>query len=74
MKIYTKDQIQEVYRQHAYYCNSVLYSIDGEHWQSVPMDSGKWDVNNWQFMFVDIINSGKQLKYVCDVNIRIYKQ
>jgi len=52
-KIYGIDEIQKVYRQHAYVCGTVLYSTDGgTTWQSVGMDSGKWDIHNWLFAFI----------------------
>ena len=53
IKIYNISEIQKVYRQHHYYCGSVLYSTDkGTTWQSVGMDSGKWDKYNWVFAFI----------------------
>lgn len=52
-KIYTIDDIQKVYKQHNNHCGTVLYSSDGGFvWQSVGMDSGKWDRNNWLFAFI----------------------
>ena len=52
-KIYTINDIQKVYKQHNYHCGTVLYSSDGGFvWQSVGMDSGKWDRNNWLFAFI----------------------
>lgn len=53
VKIYKRDEIQKVYHQHAYHCGSVLYSNDGYTWQSVPMDSGKWDIHKWSFAFIE---------------------
>ncbi len=53
-KIYNVKDIQKVYYQHAHHCGTVLYSIDdGYVWQSVGMDSGKWDIHNWIFAFIE---------------------
>lgn len=54
IKTYDKKSIQKVYHQHAHYCGTVLYSTDnGTTWQSVGMDSGKWDIKNWIFAFIE---------------------
>lgn len=53
MKIYTFKEIQKVYKQHHFKCGTVLYSTDnGVTWQSVGMDSGKWDIYKWVFAFI----------------------
>jgi hypothetical protein len=52
-KIYGYPEITKVYSRHAHYCGTVLYSTDGGFvWQSVGMDSGKWDYHNWLFTFI----------------------
>lgn len=54
LKIYSRNEIQQVYKRHAYYCGSVVYSEDGGYsWQSVPMDSGKW-MDEWLYAFIKI--------------------
>lgn len=54
-KIYDYSEIQKVYRQHAHNCGTVLYSTDGGIvWQSVGMDSGKWDIHEWLFAFISL--------------------
>jgi hypothetical protein len=54
-RTYDIKEIQKVYHQHAYHCGTVLYSTDkGYTWQSVGMDSGKWDILNWLFAFISI--------------------
>lgn len=53
IKVYTTKDIKKVYKRHAYECGSVVYSEDyGITWKSVPMDSGKWDIDNWVFAFI----------------------
>ena len=53
-KIYDVSQIQTVYKQHHSYPGTVLYSTDnGVMWQTVGVDSGKWDINNWLFAFLE---------------------
>jgi hypothetical protein len=52
-KTYDRTEIQKVYKQHHYHCGTVLYSTDnGYTWQSVGVDSGKWDYTNWLFSFI----------------------
>ena len=54
-KIYDCTEIRKVYQRHAYYCGTVVYSTDGGYvWQSVGMDSGKWDTFNWLFAFIEM--------------------
>jgi len=54
-RTYDLTEIQKVYARHANYCGSVLYSTDGGYvWQSVGMDSGKWDYHNWLFAFITL--------------------
>jgi hypothetical protein len=54
-KTYDRTEIQKVYRQHALHCGTVLYSTDGGYtWQSVGMDSRKWDYFNWIFAFISL--------------------
>jgi len=51
-KIYDWNEIHKVYRRHHKHCGTVLYSEDGGiTWQSVGMDSGKWDIHEWLFAF-----------------------
>lgn len=53
--IYDVSMIQKVYHRHHNHCGTVLYSTDnGYTWQSVGMDSGKWDINNWLFAFIQL--------------------
>ena len=53
-KIYSRNEIQKVYKQHAMYCGTVLYSEDGGYvWHSVPIDSGKWQ-HDWVFACIGI--------------------
>jgi hypothetical protein len=53
-RIYDRTEIQKVYRRHAYHCGTVLYSTDGGYtWQSVGMDSGKWQTD-WLFAFITL--------------------
>ena len=53
MKMYKMDEIQKVYKQHADKPGSVIYSDDdGKHWQSVPLITGKWHINIWEFAFI----------------------
>jgi len=55
IKTFDIHNIQIVYNRHALYPNTVLYSTDGGYvWQSVPMDSGKWHINEWLFAFVEV--------------------
>ncbi len=57
LQIYKIDNIQKVYQRHSEFCGSVLYSEDhGYTWKSVPMDSGKWDIINWCFTFIELKN------------------
>lgn len=54
-KIYDVKQIQKVYHQHHSYPGTVLYSTDkGVTWQTVGVDTGKWDINEWLFAFLEI--------------------
>jgi len=54
-RIYDKSEIQKVYRRHHRHSGTVLYSEDnGYVWQSVGMDSGKWDIHNWLFAFITL--------------------
>lgn len=54
-RIYDSSEIQKVYRRHHLHYGTVLYSTDGGYtWQSVGMDSGKWDINNWLFAFITL--------------------
>lgn len=61
VKIYTRGEIQTVYKQFNVNPKSVVYSNDnGMTWQSPPMDTGKWalseEVNgelvDWVFAFL----------------------
>jgi hypothetical protein len=52
VRIYQLSEIQTVYKRHEYFNGTVVYSTDGYNWQSVPIDSGKWDINNWMFAFI----------------------
>ena len=53
MKTYNIDNIHTVYEQHHKRCGSVLYSEDnGETWKSVGVDTGKWKIYDWIFIFV----------------------
>lgn len=52
--VYDHNNIQTVYHRHHYHCGTVLYSTDGYVWQSVPMDTGKWDIRNWKFSFIEM--------------------
>lgn len=59
--IYDIKNIQTVYSRHKNFCGTVLYSEDGGYvWKSVGMDSGKWNIHNWLFAFVEIPNSEKK--------------
>lgn len=55
MRVYRIDEIQTVYSRHKHNCGTVLYSENGYDWHSVGMDSGKWDINNWIFAFIELI-------------------
>lgn len=60
VRVYKVNEIQKVYRQHHRHCGSVVYSENGGTiWQSVGMDSGKWDINNWLFAFIKLDNNKK---------------
>ncbi len=53
-KTYGGEDIQTVYARHHSYPDTVLYSEDGGYtWQSVGVDSGKWDILNWLFAFIE---------------------
>lgn len=54
-RTYNHTEIQKVYHRHHYHCGTVLYSTDnGYTWKSVGMDSGKWDIQNWLFAFIEL--------------------
>jgi hypothetical protein len=67
IKIYTQDEIQKVYERHHRHCGTVVYSKNGGTlWQSVPMDTGKWNeehaedagkswIKPWVYAFLEII-------------------
>lgn len=60
IKTYGKNEIQTVYTRHNRYCGSVVYSEDGGiTWQSVGMDSGKWNIHDWLFAFIKIEKAPK---------------
>jgi hypothetical protein len=55
IKYYDHNEIQTVYHRHSTHPHTVLYSEDGGYtWQSVGMDSGKWDILRWLFAFVEL--------------------
>lgn len=66
IKIYTRDEIQKVYKRHYECCGSVVYSKDGGYtWQTVPVDSGKWNeehaedankswIKPWLYAFIEL--------------------
>ena len=52
---YDIKDIQKVYRRHHSHCGTVLYSDDtGSTWHSVGMDSGKWNILEWKFAFIEL--------------------
>ena len=54
IETYDIEDIQTVYHRHHHHPNTVVYSTDGGYvWQSVPMDAGKWDINDWLFAFIE---------------------
>lgn len=54
-RTYDSSEIQTVYRRHHSHCGTVVYSTDnGYTWQSVGMDSGKWNLHEWLFAFISI--------------------
>ena len=54
IETYDIEDIQLVYSHHHRYPNTVLYSTDGGYvWQSVPVDTGKWHINDWLFAFIE---------------------
>lgn len=54
-KTYGIDEIQKVYARHARRCGTVLYSEDGGFtWHSAGMDTGKWNIHEWLFAFVEL--------------------
>ena len=63
-KIYTKNEIQKVYKRFHENPYAVVYSVDsGCTWQSPPMDAGKWfqgetpDTRQWIFAFIEPVQT-----------------
>jgi hypothetical protein len=55
VKTFDSKSIQKVYKRHASHPGTVLRSNDnGRTWISVPVDSGKWRLNDWIFSFVEL--------------------
>lgn len=54
-KTYGVDEIQKVYRRHHSAQGSVIYSDDaGANWKIAEADTGKWNIRNWLFAFVEV--------------------
>ncbi len=54
VRTYTRNDIQKVYERHHTYPNSVVYSTDGYNWNPVPVDTGKWNLQEWIYAFLEL--------------------
>ncbi len=69
-RIYDISEIQKVYKQHNDHFGTVIYSYDGGYtWQTVPVDSGKWHIQEWVFAF--IFNEESELSLLKQENERL---
>jgi len=65
IKKYNRKDIQTVYKRHACYPGSVLYRKKGAYeWHTVPMDSGKWYISEWEFCFIELEKFDKTINTI----------